>query len=76
MIKAKFGDSLRSKTEVAMRNEALAKILCHNLCCLIQSAYELGIQATFWDDLSSPEPASSSDGTMDEEDGIEVWAWV
>ena len=41
MIKAKFGDSLRSKTDTAMVNEALCKILCHNLCCLVQSAYEL-----------------------------------
>src|SRR5262249_6285399 len=37
MVKAKFGDSVRSKTDVAMKNEALAKILCHNICCLIQS---------------------------------------
>ena len=37
MIKAKFGDSLRSKCDVAMINEALCKILCHNVCCLIQS---------------------------------------
>src|SRR5260370_12724488 len=35
MIKAKFGDSLRSKTETAQINEALCKVLCHNLCCLI-----------------------------------------
>jgi transposase len=43
MIKAKFGDSIRSKTDVAMKNEALCKILCHNLCCLISAMYELGI---------------------------------
>ena len=48
MVKAKFGDSLRSKTDIAMVNEALCKILCHNICCLIQSMYELGIEATFW----------------------------
>ena len=44
MIKAKFGDSLRSKTDTAMVNEALCKVLCHNICCLIQSPYELGIE--------------------------------
>jgi transposase len=43
MIKTKFGDSLRSKTETAGRNEVLAKILCHNICCLISAIYELGI---------------------------------
>jgi transposase len=48
MIKAKFGSRLRSKLPVAQANEALLKILCHNLCCVIQSIYELGIQATFW----------------------------
>jgi transposase len=48
MVKAKTGDSVRSKTDVAMRNEALCKILCHNICCLISAFYELGIGATFW----------------------------
>jgi hypothetical protein len=48
MIKAKFGDSLRSKTDTAMVNEALAKVLCHNVCCLIQSMYELDVEPVFW----------------------------
>jgi hypothetical protein len=48
MIKAKFGDALPSKTDVEVVNEALCKIVCHNLRCLIQSAHELGITATFW----------------------------
>jgi transposase len=48
MIKAKFGDSLRSKTKTAQINEALCKVLCHNLCCLIQSMFELEIKPEFW----------------------------
>ena len=48
MIKAKFGDGLRSKTKTAQVNEALCKVLCHNICCLIQSIFELGIAPTFW----------------------------
>lgn len=48
MIKAKFGDSLRSKTETAQINEALCKVLAHNICCLIQSMYELNIKPEFW----------------------------
>jgi transposase/predicted nucleic acid-binding Zn finger protein len=48
MIKAKFGDSLRSKTERAQINEALCKVLCHNICCLIQSMYELGLKPKFY----------------------------
>jgi transposase len=43
MIKSKFGDAVRSKTDVAARNEVLAKVLCHNICCLISAMYELGI---------------------------------
>ncbi len=46
MIKAKFGSHLRSKTEVAQENELLCKVLCHNICCVIQSVYELGIYST------------------------------
>jgi transposase len=48
MIKAKFGDALRSKTERAQINEALCKVLCHNICCLIQSMYELGLKPKFY----------------------------
>jgi transposase len=47
MIKAKFGERLRCKTETAQLNEALCKVLAHNLCCVIQSMYELGIEPTF-----------------------------
>jgi transposase len=47
MIKAKFGERLRSKTETAQVNEALCKVLCHNLCVVIQSMYELGIAPEF-----------------------------
>src|SRR5581483_926703 len=32
MIKAKFRDHVRSKTDVAMVNEVLCKVLCHNIC--------------------------------------------
>lgn len=48
MLKAKFRDHVRSKTDTAMKNEVLCKILCHNLCVVIQSQCELGIEATFW----------------------------
>ena len=52
MIKGKFGDRLRSKTRTAQVNEALCKVLAHNLCCLIQSMYELGIEPTFWEEAA------------------------
>jgi transposase len=47
MIKAKFGGAVRSKTPTAQVNEVLCKILCHNICVLIQSIYELGIEPIF-----------------------------
>src|ERR1044072_2164603 len=47
MIKAKFGQRLRSRTLTAQINEALCKVLCHNLCCVIQSVHELGIETNF-----------------------------
>ncbi len=48
MIKAKFGSSVRAKTPTAQVNEVLCKVLCHNICVLIQSIYELGLEPTFW----------------------------
>ncbi len=48
MLKAKFGDRIRSKTDVAQTNEMLLKILCHNICVVIQSMYELGIEPDFY----------------------------
>ena len=44
MIKAKFGDAVRSKSETAQINEVLCKVLCHNICVLISSFFELGIE--------------------------------
>jgi len=73
MMKAKFGDSIRSKTDVAMINETLCKILCHNICCLIQSVCELGIKATFWgtEEEAQPEPEGETN-----DDGLAALAWV
>ena len=47
MIKSKFGSALRSKSKTAQINEALCKVLCHNICCLIQSMFELNIMREF-----------------------------
>jgi len=47
MIKTKFGDHVRCKTEIGMKNEVLCKIICHNICRLIHALHELGIQPTF-----------------------------
>ncbi len=51
-MKRKFGDFIRSRTEVAQINEALLKVLAHNIVCLVHSISELGIAPTLGDTLS------------------------
>ncbi|MDB5306061.1 MAG: Transposase, family protein/SWIM domain fusion [Gemmataceae bacterium] len=53
MIKRKFGPDVRSKTDVAMRNEVFCKLIAHNLCVLIQEQHELGIDPLFWKDAKA-----------------------
>ncbi len=71
-MKAKFGDSLRSKADAAMVKEALCKVLCHNLCCLVASTHELAVEATCWEDeivvIAGHNEATSND--------IEAWGWI
>src|SRR5262249_47306182 len=38
------GDKLCSMGEVAHVNELLCKVLCHNIYCVIQSVYKVGIE--------------------------------
>ncbi len=47
MIKGKFGCALRSKRDTGQINEALCKVLCHNVCVLVQAMHELGIEPVF-----------------------------
>jgi transposase len=54
MVKAKFRDHVRSKTDVAMKNEVLCKFLCHNICVVHQSHIELGIAPVFWGGRPAP----------------------
>ncbi len=48
MIKGKFGSSLRSKSDTGQINEALCKVLAHNICVLVQATHELGIEPVFF----------------------------
>jgi transposase len=57
MMKRKFGDAVRSRNQVAMKNEALCKVLCHNICVAIMSQCELGIEPVFWEN----EPVKGAD---------------
>ena len=48
MVRRKFGDSVKAKSERAMRNEVLAELVCHNICCVITAMYERGIDPAFF----------------------------
>jgi len=54
MVKAKFRDHVRSRSDVAMKNEVLCKFLCHNICVVHQSQIELGIEPVFWQEEPGP----------------------
>jgi transposase len=56
MVKAKFRDHVRSKSDTAMTNEVLLKLLCHNIVVVHQAIIELGIEGTFWPDETEVEP--------------------
>lgn len=58
-IKTKFGGRLRSKSESGQYNEALCKALCHNICVLVQSMYQLGIEPTSWSGIK-PRPEAEA----------------
>jgi transposase len=53
-VKAKFRDGVRSRTDDSMKNEVLCKLMAHNICCVIRSQVELGIEADFWGDQAKP----------------------
>jgi len=46
-IKSKFSGAIKSKNKTAQINELLLKILCHNICVVIQEVNELGIKSEF-----------------------------
>jgi hypothetical protein len=64
MVKAKFRDHVRNKTDVAMKNEVLCKLLAHNICCLIMSQFELGIDLVFWGECSADATAADNTTTV------------
>lgn len=47
MVKAKFGDKLKSKKWTAQQNELLCKLIAHNIVVLIHEMHELGIEPKF-----------------------------
>jgi hypothetical protein len=60
MIKSKFGAAVRSKLPVAQANEILAKLVCHNLTCIVHAVNEFGIDV----DLAKPAAPASAAPTL------------
>ena len=44
MLKSKFGSVLKSRTFEAQKNEALCKVIYHNIACLIHAMNEFNIE--------------------------------
>lgn len=62
-MKEKFGGRLRSKSMTGQFNEALCKALCHNICVLIHSMHQTGIDPTAWAGVQvRPEAATGLTG--------------
>jgi transposase len=57
MIKSKFGAAVRSKLPVAQVNEILAKLVCHNLACIVQAVHEFGIDVDLGGAVTASNPA-------------------
>lgn len=49
-VKRLLGDAVRSKNNIAMHNESLAKLLAYNITLLVHAIYELGLQPRFESD--------------------------
>ena len=53
--------SVMSTSDTGMVNEALCKLLCHKLTCLIQEQETLGIVPVFWKDEEAEQPGEKPD---------------
>ena len=47
-----MSDSVPLLIKTAQINEALTKVLAHNLCVVIQSMYELNVTPEFWSEAA------------------------
>jgi transposase len=53
MIKAKFGDSIMSKSRTGQMNEVLCKVLAHNVVVVVGAIHEFGIEPA-WAPANAP----------------------
>jgi hypothetical protein len=55
-VKRLMGDSVRSKTDTAMKNEVHCKLIAWHLTCLVHAIYAMGVVPVFWQDGERDEP--------------------
>jgi transposase len=55
-VKRLFGDPVRSKSETAMKNEVLGKLLAYNITLLVHAIYELRLEPSFGEGVSEDGP--------------------
>lgn len=67
-VKRKFSRKLMLKGEAGQVNEALAMLLCHNICVLIREAFENGTSTSF-DDVAHLFPSLHIKAKLQEKDG-------
>jgi len=60
MIKAKFGAAVTARLPVAQANEVLVKCVAHNLCCMVKAIFTAGLVPTFWPDVPTSAPTTST----------------
>jgi hypothetical protein len=46
-IKQQFGADLSLEHEIGLQNEALCKVLCHNICTVINAMHTLNLDPEF-----------------------------
>ncbi|MBN2473138.1 MAG: hypothetical protein JXB62_00920 [Pirellulales bacterium] len=50
--------------QVPMKNEVWAKLVCHNICCLIQAMHEVGVNPTLWAEQPVAQELSMNQGLL------------
>src|SRR5207237_1398666 len=56
MVNAKFRDHVRTRSDVATRNEVYCKFICHDFCCVILAHCELVVEGCFLGEDQQQEP--------------------
>jgi hypothetical protein len=66
MLKSKFGSTLKSRNWEAQKNEALCKVICHNIVCLVHALNELSVKPEFLELNSLPDakPLNSDENVL------------